>query len=112
MNNVIANKFDENNFSQKKQNKKTLNCLYISIIRSVLEYSSTITPNMATSSLNKLTIIQNKAIKIINRQPIHTHQHRKLGPNTLSKLFLSANVHPMCKETLLCKYKTEIEDFI
>jgi hypothetical protein len=27
---------------------------------------------MATSSLNKLTIIQNKAIKIINHQPIHT----------------------------------------
>jgi hypothetical protein len=50
----------------------TLNSLYISIIRSVLEYSSIITPNMATSSFNKLAIIQNKAIKIINHQPIHT----------------------------------------
>ncbi len=38
----------------------TLNSLYISIIRSVLEYSSIITPNMTTSSLNKLTIRQNK----------------------------------------------------
>ena len=53
-------------------NIDTLNQLYISLIRSILEYSTILFPLMSISSLNKLNIIQNKAIKIINRKSIYS----------------------------------------
>ena len=51
-------------------NQKTLNQVYISIVRSVIEYFSLFVPVISKSNLNKLVMIQNKAIKIINHQPI------------------------------------------
>jgi exonuclease III len=45
----------------------TLNQLYISLIRSILEYSAIISPVISSSNFTKINIIQNKAIKIINK---------------------------------------------
>jgi hypothetical protein len=50
----------------------TLNQLYISLIRSILEYSAIISPIISTSNFEKINIIQNKAIKIINKKSIYS----------------------------------------
>ena len=50
----------------------TLNQIYISLIRSIIEYSSIIYPIISTTNFKKLNIIQNKAIKIINRKPLYS----------------------------------------
>jgi hypothetical protein len=50
----------------------TLNQLYVSLIRSILEYSAILFPIMSQSAFNKLNTIQNKAIKIINRMSIYS----------------------------------------
>ena len=50
----------------------TLNQLYISLIRSILEYSAIISPIISTSNFEKKNIIQNKAIKIINKKSIYS----------------------------------------
>ena len=47
----------------------TLNQIYVSIVRSVLEYFALLSPILAKSNFNKLVMIQNKAIKIINHHP-------------------------------------------
>jgi len=49
---------------------KTLNQLYISLIRSILEYSPIVKPIINPSNFGKINNIQNKAIKIINRKSI------------------------------------------
>ncbi len=46
--------------------------LYSSLIRSVLEYSSFLNNIIAKSSIKKLIVIQNKAIRIINHQQFYT----------------------------------------
>ena len=46
----------------------TLKNIYILVRRSVLEYSSLIACNLSMTNLNKLLVIQSKAIKIINHQ--------------------------------------------
>ena len=53
----------------------TLNQLYISLIRSMLEYSAIISPVISASNFNTLNIIQNKAIKIVNRKSIYSSLH-------------------------------------
>ncbi len=53
-------------------NKKTLEQLYISLVRSILEYSAILFPVISYSNFNKMNIIQKKSIKIINRKPIYT----------------------------------------
>jgi hypothetical protein len=50
-------------------NIQTLNQIYVSIVRSVLEYFALLSPILAKSNFNKLVMIQNRAIKIINHQP-------------------------------------------
>ena len=50
---------------------KTLNQLYNSLVRSILEYSAVLTPIISKTNLHKLNVIQNKAIKIIHRKPIY-----------------------------------------
>ena len=50
----------------------TLNQLYISLIRSILEYSAILAPVLSTTSFKNLNTIQNKAIKIINRKSIYS----------------------------------------
>ena len=42
------------------------------MIRSILEYSAIISPVISASNSNILNIIQNKAIKIINRKSIYS----------------------------------------
>jgi hypothetical protein len=44
----------------------TLEQLFKSLIRTILEYSSIVFPVISDASFNKLNIIQKKAIKIIN----------------------------------------------
>jgi exonuclease III len=51
-------------------NIQTLNQIYVSIVRSVLEYFALLSPILAKSNFNKLVMIQNRAIKIINHQPL------------------------------------------
>jgi hypothetical protein len=53
-------------------NKNTLEQLYISLVRSILEYSATLFPVISDSNFNKMNIIQKNSIKIINRKPIYT----------------------------------------
>ena len=47
---------------------ETLNSIYISIIRLVLEYSSLC--NVTVTNFNKLLAIKSKVIKIINHKPM------------------------------------------
>ena len=62
---IVANR----NFGLKTE---TLEQLYSSLIRSVLEYSSFLNNIIAKSSIKKLIVIQNKAIRIINHQQFYT----------------------------------------
>ena len=50
---------------------KTLNQLYVTLIRSILEYSAILYPVVSNTSFKRLNIIQNKSIKIINRKSIY-----------------------------------------
>ena len=52
---------------------ETLNQLYTSLIRSILEYSAIISPIISPSNYGKINIIQNKAIKIINKKSIYSN---------------------------------------
>ena len=53
-------------------NLKTLNQLYISIVRSILEYSAILSPVISKTNFDKLNVIQKKSIKIIHRKLIYT----------------------------------------
>jgi hypothetical protein len=115
----------------------TLNQLYISLIRSVLEYSAILFPIMSQSAFNKLNTIQNKAIKIINRKSIYSSSLLiKTSIENLEERFNNLNVRYFIKatqndneiikellndykqfslnriikqDTILCKYKTFME---
>jgi hypothetical protein len=120
-------------------NTNTLNNIYISLIRSVLEYSSIIAPIISKTSLNKLSVIQNKA-KIINHKPIFAsmtdintdiadliNRFDELNKKYIIQAILNRNEliidlwneylsyklgHPLSNDTLLCIYKNEIEEII
>ena len=51
---------------------ETLNQLYTSLIRSILEYSAIISPIISPSNFGKISIIQSKATKIINKKSIYS----------------------------------------
>ena len=53
-------------------NLKTLEQLYISLVRSIMEYSAILSPTISTSNFNKLNIIQRKSIKIMQRKSIYS----------------------------------------
>jgi hypothetical protein len=112
---------------------KTLNQLYISLIRSILEYFAIISPIVSTSNFDKLNIIQNKAIKIINRKSIFsslsdidtgiislTERFNKLNVKYFENALLNNNElirelwsdynfyttnRAISRPTILCKYK-------
>jgi hypothetical protein len=50
---------------------RTLNQLYVTLIRSILEYLVILYPVVRKTSFKRLNIIQNKSIKIINRKSIY-----------------------------------------
>jgi hypothetical protein len=115
----------------------TLNQLYVSLIRSVLEYSAILFPIMSQSAFNKLNSIQNKAVKIINRKSIYSSSSLiKTSIENLEERFNNLNVRYFIKatqndneiikellndykqfslnriikqDTILCKYKTILE---
>jgi hypothetical protein len=75
----------------------TLNQLYVSLIRSILEYSA-IFPIMSQSAFNKLNTIQNKAIKIINRMSIYSSSSViKTSIENLEERFNNLNVRYFIK---------------
>jgi hypothetical protein len=114
-----------------------LNQLYISLIRSILEYSAIISPIVSTSNFDKLNIIQNKAIKIINRKSIFsslsdintgiislTERFNKLNVKYFENALLNNNElirelwsdykfyttnRAISRSTILCKYKDLIK---
>ena len=53
-------------------NKKTLIQIYNVLIRSVIEYSSIITPTVSKTNLSTLQTIQNNALRIILKKPLIT----------------------------------------
>ena len=115
---------------------ETLNYVYISIIRSVLEYSSLISCNLAKSNLKKILTIQSKAIKIINHKPIYASlreietdiisledRFEQLNKKYIINAILNGNElittlwneyleyktnHPLFNDTILCNFKDEI----
>ena len=112
----------------------TLNQLYISLIRSILEYSAILAPVLSTTSFKNLNTIQNKAIKIINRKSIYsslseintsieslTDRFNELNKRYLIKAITNNNEiilelwndykefslsREIKQPTILCKYKT------
>lgn len=115
---------------------KTLDQLYVSLVRSILEYSSILSPIICNANFNKLNIIQNKAIKIIHKKPMYTSmkeinseiQNLNERFDTLNLKYLTNSIKnkneliiEVCKDylelvkhrpqhhcTILCKYKLEI----
>ena len=115
---------------------ETLNNIYISIIRSILEYSALITCNLAKSNFKKLLNIQSKAIKIINHKPIYVssrdietdimaldERFDQLNKKYIINAILNENeliimlwneylqykeCHPDFEDTVLCKFKEDI----
>ncbi len=105
--------------------------LYKSLIRSILEYSSIIFPTLSDSNLYKLNVIQNKALKIINKKSVYTSMSKittdieslnnradKLNRKYFENAFWNNNIliKDLCQElidmkthqsqnTILCKYK-------
>ena len=120
--------------------KKTLEYLYSSLIRSILEYSAILYPVISVANFNKINIIQNKAIKIINRKPIFTSMSEivtsienltdrfdTLNTNYLRSSIVNKNdlITELCNEylelpvhrnnkknTILCKYKETITGLV
>jgi hypothetical protein len=79
-----------------KLTKSTLLNLYTSLIRSVFEYSSILTPRLSASQLNQLQIIQNNALRSI----LHCHFNKITKKHTsIDELHRLANI-PMVKERL------------
>ena len=48
----------------------------MSLIRSILEYSSIIFLTLSDSNLYKLNVIQNKSLKIINKKSVYTSMNK------------------------------------
>ncbi|XP_073952992.1 uncharacterized protein [Choristoneura fumiferana] len=72
-----------------------LRCLYISLIRSRLDYGSFLYGSCANSHLNKLDIVQNRALRIcggfIRSTPIHVMQNELcLPPLSVRRQFLAS----------------------
>ena len=115
---------------------ETLEKIYISIIRSVLEYSSLLTCNLANSNFKYLLKIQSKAIK--NHKTLFTSSNEiKTSIISLKERFDQLNInylinainnkkklintlwseynsyktnHLDYKEIILCKYRNEVQE--
>ena len=94
-----------------KLNEKTLRNIYLSLIRSVFDYSAILCPAISSSNLYNLQVIQNNALRLILRKPRNTrinelHDSTKIDLiqdrfKTLSARYIlkSINNNPIIKQS-------------